>query len=218
LLEACRALRNDPGGVQTNRDQALQVEIICYSNKPLADQRDYRLWVGDMPDTAYDDLAEFILWTQSEFGVQLYWPERAATSYAGANAPGFRLSQSEWDNWGGICGHQHVPEGNTHWDPGAFDWNKLFTKLTLTPEEPMPAPIDPPLKDYEQAAIDRLLEAGVFTEYTVDNNPEGELNAPVPLRTLAVFLDRLMTSVESVQPAPGECDVTITVNGEQVHP
>ncbi len=42
LQTAARALRNPAGGVQTNRERALQVEIICYSAKGIADQRDDR--------------------------------------------------------------------------------------------------------------------------------------------------------------------------------
>jgi hypothetical protein len=222
LLVACRALRNDAGGAQTNRDQALQVEIICYSNGPLAAKEDYRLWVGDLPQTAYEDLAAFLVWTADEFGVKLRWPERQATSYAQANAPGFKLTEAEWDAFDGVCGHQHVPEGNTHWDPGALDWGRLFNETSKLTEAPME-----PLKPYEEEAIARLIEAGVFTTYSVDNNPEGELDNPVPLRTLAVFLDRLLrvagTGAQGPAGPPGpagadgeDAEVVITVNGERV--
>src|SRR5690606_38294676 len=53
------ALRDMSGGVRTNRDGALQLEIICYSAKNIADQApSRRLWVGNLPETAYEDIAE----------------------------------------------------------------------------------------------------------------------------------------------------------------
>ena len=49
------------------------------------------------------------------------WPEKQALRFTASVAPGFRMGNQEWDQFGGVCGHQHVPE-NTHWDPGALDW------------------------------------------------------------------------------------------------
>ena len=45
------------------------------------------------------------------------------------------------------------------------------------------------LKDYEQAAVDHLLDVGVFTTYTVAD--PADMDNPIPLKTLAVFLSRL---------------------------
>lgn len=111
---AARALRNTIGGVQTNRSRALQVEIICYSARTIAEGFSSRLWVGDLPDTAYEDLRAFIAWAGVEFGVR-------------AEGPGHRrrMSAEEWNGYRGVCGHDNVPE-NTHWDPGAFSYTKLF--------------------------------------------------------------------------------------------
>lgn len=127
LTTAARALRNEAGGVQTNRARAIQVEIVCYSAKAIAHQAPAtRLWVGDLPATAYADIREFIRWTRV---VPLVWPGKQALSSSQANAPGFRMTMTEWNAFNGVCAHQHVPE-NTHWDTGAFDWGRL-----LQPEE-----------------------------------------------------------------------------------
>jgi len=129
---AARALKNGAGGVQTNRDSALQLEIICYSNKSMA-ERVNGLPVNRLSHDNLDDIRDFILWT----GVDLSWPGRKALSYGQANATGFRLSGPAWDNYSAVCGHQHVPE-NTHWDPGDFDWDYLIgggDDLALTPYE-----------------------------------------------------------------------------------
>lgn len=127
FLTAARALVNGPDPVQTNRDSAIQVEIVCYSNKPLADKSSARTWVGDLTEANLDDIRQFLIWTNATFGVKLEWPGVQALSYAQANKLGFRMSTRKWDSWGGVCGHQHVPDANTHWDPGALDWDTLMT-------------------------------------------------------------------------------------------
>ena len=136
LTTAARALRNPSGGVQTNRANALQVEIICYSNKGIADQASYRLWVGDLDDQAIADLQEFINWCVGEFGVEFEWPGKQAYSYSQANAAGFRMSGTAWNDFNGVCAHQHVPE-NTHWDTGALAWDKIMGDAITIQEDTM---------------------------------------------------------------------------------
>ena len=121
---AARALRNASGGVQTNRERSLQLEIIAYSNRPIADVGDHRDWVGDLTPEALGDIRDFIEWTGEHYGVEMVWPDRQALSYSAANTEGFKMTNKEWDQFGGVCGHQHVPE-NTHWDPGAIDWGRI---------------------------------------------------------------------------------------------
>lgn len=154
---AARALANPSGGVQTNRRSALQLEVICYSNKTIADQAESRTWVGDLTDQNYFDIREFIDLCHEEYGVGLFWPGNQALSYSQANAPGFRLSGSEWDSFGGICGHQHVPE-NTHWDPGALDWDRLVPDMT--PEQE--AKLD------EALELLRQLKSGLAIDYNTE--------------------------------------------------
>ena len=125
LKTAARGLRNPAGGVQTNRANSIQIEVVCYSNKSLADEHSARLWVGDLTESHYADLKAFVDWAGTEFDVKPVWPGRQAFSYTEANAVGFRMTNNEWDDFTGVCGHQHVPE-NTHWDPGAFDWTQLL--------------------------------------------------------------------------------------------
>jgi len=129
---AARALRNVAGGVQTNRANSLQVEIVCYSAKNIADQRASRLWVGDLTDDHYQDLRDFLAWTYSSFSVSSTWPGKQAFSSSEANASGFRMSDVEWNEFGGVCAHQHVPE-NTHWDTGALDWTRVIEREAMLP-------------------------------------------------------------------------------------
>jgi hypothetical protein len=123
---AARALRNDKGGVQTNRDQALQVEIVSYSNRHIAEAKPKtRIWVADLKPEHLADIREFLVFAHDEFGVEMKWPGRQAFSSKQANAKGFRLGFDEWDQFGGVCAHQHVPEQD-HWDTGALDWAGLL--------------------------------------------------------------------------------------------
>ena len=134
---AARALRNLSGGVQTNRQGALQVEIVCYSAKSIGDSVN-GLWVGNLTETHLRSLARFLNWVKGEFDIQLTWPGKQALSYAQANATGFRMTASQWDGFNGVAAHQHVPE-NLHWDTGALDWNRLMSytndAMELTDEE-----------------------------------------------------------------------------------
>lgn len=135
---AARALLNLPGGPQTNRDSAIQLEIVCYSAKNIGDIVG-GLWVGHLDDDHLRDIAKLVRWVRDEFAIPTVWPGRQALSYAAANASGFRLAPSVWDSFAGVLGHQHVPE-NTHWDPGALNWARLLQfaqedDMALTPEQ-----------------------------------------------------------------------------------
>lgn len=135
FLYAARALRNEAGGVQTNRDSALQVEIVAYSDKNMVDKYGGgRVKVSQLTEANLGDLADFLKWASREFGVKLRWPGKQALSYSQANARGFRMTGPEWDAYGGVCGHQHVPE-NFHWDPGAIRWSSLITPQTPQAQE-----------------------------------------------------------------------------------
>lgn len=105
-------------------DQLIQLEIVAYSDENLARQ------VGGLPvsaltDAHMSDLAGFVNWLRRYLPIQLARPARLAASYAEANAAGFRFGTVEFYRWPGLIGHQHVP-GNTHWDPGRFDWDRLI--------------------------------------------------------------------------------------------
>jgi hypothetical protein len=129
-------LRNEPGGVQTNLDGAVQVEIIgtCdrrnkWSNPHL------KMW--DLPGWATDGLGLFIRWMHEEHGVKLdapvYWPAFPPSDAQDIRA---RMSGAEWDAFRGVCGHIHVPE-NTHGDPGDFPIATVLRKArpSMTEEE-----------------------------------------------------------------------------------
>lgn len=112
---SARALRNPAGGVETNTDDCLQVEIIAYSDEALG-----RAWgglpVSELDDRALRELGDFARWANDEWGV----PLTLADDWRPVAAGSLRFSYSEWRSFTGHCGHIHVPE-NTHWDPGRLD-------------------------------------------------------------------------------------------------
>lgn len=135
---ACRALRNTAGGVQTNRWNSYQLEIICYSAKSVADQSASRLWVGNLPEHAYQDIAEWIRWMSAQSKVKLTLRLPRPAPLYGVNSPS-RMSASQWGAFSGLCGHFEVPE-NTHWDTGALDIVRLVKLASGVSPEPPPLP------------------------------------------------------------------------------
>lgn len=102
--EGARALRNAPGGVQTNRDSAVQIELVGFAHLPKDPK-------------ALTNLARLCRWIEKTHGVPARWPAglpRPATN--GRDPGGHNRDAATWDNEGGHYGHCHVPE-NTHWDP-----------------------------------------------------------------------------------------------------
>jgi hypothetical protein len=182
LGTAARALRNVSGGVETNRHRALQVEIVCYSDRGVAtDDPSDRTWVGDLDELAIGDLQAFLGWCLGTYGIEPTWPGRAALSYSEANAPGFRLTYSEWEHFGGVCGHQHVPE-NDHWDPGALDWAALMGGVGNV-TGPNGEPNWNEVSTWAQKAWTDAYKAGLLTE---DSHPRDDLE----VEQLMVYLER----------------------------
>jgi hypothetical protein len=182
LSVAARALRNLSGGVETNRSRSLQVEIICYSDKGVADDDPSdRTWVGDLDSLALSDLAAFIEWCGAEYGVEAVWPGRAALSYSQANAEGFRFTAYEWERFGGVCGHQHVTE-NDHWDPGALDWPTMMGGVGNV-TGPNGEPNWDEVSEWARAAWTEAHEAGLLTD---DSHPRDSLE----VEQLMVYLER----------------------------
>lgn len=108
-----RALANEAGGVETNRQSAIQIEIAWKSNK-----------IKDLPTDFKDDLRLLMRWIEAQTGIQ-----RTAPPFFGSEAYGSgsisRMSHAKWNAYNAWCGHQHVPE-NIHWDPGPIDINYLL--------------------------------------------------------------------------------------------
>ena len=125
-----RALQNLSGGVETNTLNASQVELVGTCDPRYAKRWggrtagvDYIYW-PDAPYWCLRDLAAFLADMHKRHGLVLEGPEFLPypASY-GASAVRFTFSQ--WREFYGVCGHQHVPE-NDHGDPGDLDAPKLL--------------------------------------------------------------------------------------------
>jgi hypothetical protein len=100
-----RSLQNAPGGVQTNRDSAVQIEVVGFAGRRKT-----------RPTLL--NVARLCRWIEKEHGVPLVWPNgypRASTN--GSDPGGHNRDAQTWDTKGGHYGHSQVPE-NVHWDPG----------------------------------------------------------------------------------------------------
>src|SRR5262245_26022352 len=122
---AARALKNPAGGVQTNRSNAVQVEIVGTCNlvnrSSWGDQ-----YVEHFPAGYLDGIAALMRWVEQTHGVS----RRARTAWkaypASYRANGIRAAAATWQGWSGWYGHQHVPE-NDHGDPGLIDIAALIS-------------------------------------------------------------------------------------------
>jgi hypothetical protein len=137
---SARALR-DPSDtfVRENRDRVWQLEIVAYSDYALA-RSVGGLWIGDLRDEHYEDIAWMLIQLHRDLGLpltsQIRWAEGQKTYVSGR-----RLSSSGWDACRGIATHFAV-SGNTHWDAGGFFYSRLAAKI-LELLTPVPIPIPP---------------------------------------------------------------------------
>lgn len=139
-LIAARSLRNEPGGVETNRDHALQIELGGYigswGNIPAGG-----FDIEQAPDTYWEQLAD--LWGDVvvSHGVKNITYEKPWT-------PANRMSLSVWDNWNGLCAHILCPE-NDHVDlnVSAHAQGILLQKIWGGGSAVTPTPIKPPISN-----------------------------------------------------------------------
>lgn len=101
LNASCYALRNLPGGCQTNTTGVIQIEVVGYAGDAWAWSQERLRWLGE----------------------SVLWPilEACPSIPRGPVYGGERMTCAEWDVWsGGMAGHRDVPEQD-HTDPGDLD-------------------------------------------------------------------------------------------------
>lgn len=102
--QAARSLRNAYGGVQTNRDGAIQIEMVGFAGKP----KDKAMLTR---------VRRLLRWIEKTHNVPRVWPNGyCKPAINGRDPGGHNRNAHNWDTLGGYYGHEHVPE-NTHWDP-----------------------------------------------------------------------------------------------------
>ncbi|MBZ6250399.1 hypothetical protein KVH27_18685 [Streptomyces olivaceus] len=139
---SARALVNQPGGVETNTLNVVQVELVGTCD-PAAHKKwgaTPHLYSPELPDWAIRDLAAFAKWAHEQHGVPLT-SGLTFKAYPGSYGnSSVRMSNAQWSNFRGHCGHQHVAE-NLHGDPGAFPMSAILARAagtTTAPQEEDP--------------------------------------------------------------------------------
>lgn len=141
---SARALVNKTGGVETNTDDVVQVELIgtCDPKRKktwgkLQAGVHYIYW-PEAPDWALDGLAEFLAWQNVKNGIPLSGPSEWPAYPSSYGATSARLSFAEWTAFKGVLGHMHVPE-NVHGDPGNIAFSKIIAKAKAVAKTMKPA-------------------------------------------------------------------------------
>jgi hypothetical protein len=98
---ACRALRNESGGVQTNRWRVFQIEMLGFANEVRF----------------HPVMSEVARWAHDRLGVPLREGVSWRSYPSSYGQTSVRLSGAEWNDYAGHLGHMHAPE-NDHGDPG----------------------------------------------------------------------------------------------------
>jgi len=130
---------------------SVQTEIICYSDRKIADQSPGRIWVGDLTDDHYGDLARYVAWCRVNLGIPLvraYGPSRDFETFIYGRGESTEMSKPEWLKAGGILTGHGAGPGQLHWDTGVLDLHRII-------DESMPGPHDA-LAEAEESAIRTL--------------------------------------------------------------
>lgn len=108
---AASSVRNSPGGVETNRWSAIQIEIVGFAGKPK-DMATLKL------------TRELCRWIESVHDIPRVWPAGFPRFSTNGNDPGGHNRDPHiWTTQGGHYGHSQVPE-NIHWDP-AYTYDEV---------------------------------------------------------------------------------------------
>lgn len=142
---SARALEHPAGGPATNTANCAQVELVGTCDRSYKNRYGGIYW-PEAPDDALEDVARFLAWMKTEWGVRLVAPPKwPAYPQSYGNGAGQRMSPQQWHDFYGVCGHMHVPT-NHHGDPGNIDIARLLVMAerisggqAITPA-PKPAP------------------------------------------------------------------------------
>ena len=177
LNVAARALRNEDGGVQTNRDTVYQWELVGTCDPAYAAKYpDAYKWY-DADDWALDQLSVMIANVAVVKGVLLQAPVFLPYPSSYGNKNGQRFSLSQWDNFNGVCGHQHVPE-NVHGDPGSLNVARMLGQAVPDPISivvpPVPVNRTPEIQTMPAPAfpLGRCSRHGVQAYYGPKSGPD----------------------------------------------
>lgn len=187
---AATALKNLDGGVQTNRqgDVCIQIEWVGYAKDPFTAKR----------GIAGPKVRAFLDWIRA-WGIPDAWPMGGPLgypqSYGGDNGD---RNARVWVDTAGHYGHSQTPE-NLHGDPGAI--SPSFVKQTAKPK---PAPRTLYLRDPRMTGPDVEGVAKAMQRKGYDPG--------APLNVFGPAMDRITRAVERNtlrRAATGKCDAAV---------
>lgn len=202
---SARALQNDRGGVETNRDKVIQVEIVgTCDGRPKSPSLPKggahvqwkikgipHLYTANPPEWFFEQMADFFVWCNEEHGIpfeapKLWLPYDA--SYGDSDA---RMSGAEFNSFRGWLGHMHVAE-NDHGDPGALDVHKIIHLATRPPT---------PQEELDMKATDQIRISSPSAREIL-NQPDGVMTYEeiLALQTAAALAgNKLMAEIRDGQ-------------------
>lgn len=138
IRRCAKALKNLKGGVETNREGVIQIEVVGRASEPFTSNA-----------VLVRGLAKLMRWIESETDI----PRSSAVDFhpyppdlgARLGREPWRMSNDAWSRYAGWLGHQHSPE-NAHGDPGAIDIAKLLA--LPAPPAARPTPLEDDVKLY----------------------------------------------------------------------
>jgi peptidoglycan hydrolase-like protein with peptidoglycan-binding domain len=99
-----------PGSTQTNRLQAVQVELWGYAANMAGASQATLVWLADRVLAPVARMVPINLDNVRPVGGE----------YCYGTSSSCRMSADEWNRFDGVCGHKDVPD-NSHWDPGGLN-------------------------------------------------------------------------------------------------
>ncbi|MFI9151665.1 hypothetical protein [Streptomyces sp. NPDC053367] len=182
-----RALRNLPGGVETNTLNVCQVEIVGTCD-PATHRRwgsTPHLYMPQLPQWVIRDLGAFARWAWTEHRVPLTSGLTFKPYPSSYGDNGVRMSAARWNAFTGHCGHQHAPE-NDHGDPGSFPMNAVLAAAKGDTMDLTPADL-------------RAIAVAVLTADNIIDNPNpatADANPYVALETVVRNLEIIARRTE----------------------
>ena len=147
---SARALVDGPVDIRTNRARAIQIELTGTCDRTYQQRYPEAVYWPDAPQWALDGLAALMRWIESAHGVRRGSTSRPWLPYPRSYGTGTaaRMTPAEWSGFDGWCGHQHIPDGNAHGDPGDLPIARLLgIPPRVSPPASAPKPTPTPEDD-----------------------------------------------------------------------
>lgn len=178
---ASKSLRNASGGVQTNKDSAIQIEVVGFAAKPKS-------------QPALILVRKLCRWIEQTHGVERRWPDGYPPL---AYSPTLPRPAAVWDTQSGHYGHSQVPE-NTHWDPA---YTKAEVDFIMSNDDGASPPVPMPPKPFLVKVVG--LTAGDHLELRETPNQDGRDIGDLPLGLVLYGLSEVDNWTEVRTPYSG---------------